>query len=85
MSDPLTKFIEPNYAEKEGFEPSVPLRVHQLSKLAHSTTLTPLRRATKVLKKQKFFILIENPKMNACPGPLMLLNPPFSICLQHCF
>ena len=30
-------------AEKEGFEPSVPLPVHQLSKLAHSTTLTSLR------------------------------------------
>ena len=30
-------------AEREGFEPSVPLRKHALSKRAHSTTLPPLR------------------------------------------
>ena len=30
-------------AEREGFEPSVPLRVHTISSRAHSTTLTPLR------------------------------------------
>ncbi len=29
-------------AEREGFEPSVTLRLHQISSLAHSTTLTPL-------------------------------------------
>ncbi len=30
-------------AEREGFEPSVPLRVHMISNHAHSTTLSPLR------------------------------------------
>src|SRR5579859_8174494 len=30
-------------AEREGFEPSVPLRVHVISNHAHSTTLPPLR------------------------------------------
>ncbi len=30
-------------AEREGFEPPEPLRVHVLSKHAHSTTLPPLR------------------------------------------
>ena len=29
-------------AEKEGFEPSVPVKVHLLSRQAHSTTLAPL-------------------------------------------
>jgi hypothetical protein len=37
----------------------------QLGKLAHSTTLTPLRRATKVLKFQKFYVLIQNGKMTS--------------------
>ena len=31
------------YAERAGFEPAIPLRVYKLSRLAHSTTLTPLR------------------------------------------
>ncbi len=30
-------------AERAGFEPAIPLRVYKLSRLAHSTTLTPLR------------------------------------------
>jgi hypothetical protein len=30
-------------AEREGFEPSVPLRTHMISNHAHSTTLPPLR------------------------------------------
>ena len=30
-------------AERGGFEPPIPLRVYKLSRLAHSTTLTPLR------------------------------------------
>ncbi len=30
-------------AERVGFEPTVPLLVHELSKLARSATLTPLR------------------------------------------
>ena len=29
-------------AEREGFEPSVPLRVHYLSRVARSTALAPL-------------------------------------------
>ena len=29
-------------AERGGFEPPIPLRVYKLSRLAHSTTLTPL-------------------------------------------
>ncbi len=32
-------------AEREGFEPSVPLRVHWLSRPAHSAALSPLRRS----------------------------------------
>jgi hypothetical protein len=31
-------------AEREGFEPSVRFTVHTLSRRAHSTALTPLRR-----------------------------------------
>ncbi len=31
-------------AEREGFEPSEPLRIHMISNHAHSTTLPPLRR-----------------------------------------
>jgi hypothetical protein len=30
-------------AEREGFEPSEPLRIHMISNHAHSTTLPPLR------------------------------------------
>ena len=30
-------------AERVGFEPTVPLLVHELSKLARSATLTPLQ------------------------------------------
>jgi hypothetical protein len=30
-------------AERAGFEPAIPLRVYKLSRLARSTTLTPLR------------------------------------------
>jgi hypothetical protein len=30
-------------AERVGFEPTIPLRVYKLSRLARSTTLTPLR------------------------------------------
>ncbi len=30
-------------AEREGFEPSLPLRVNQFSRLTHSTTLPPLQ------------------------------------------
>ena len=33
-------FLEPQVADREGFEPSVPMKVHTLSKRAHSTTLT---------------------------------------------
>ena len=36
-------------AERVGFEPTVPLRVHYLSRVANSTTLAPLR--TKLLCK----------------------------------
>ena len=32
-----------NIAERVGFEPTVPLLVHELSKLARSATLTPLQ------------------------------------------
>ena len=32
-----------NLAEREGFEPSVPLRVHRISSAALSTTQPPLR------------------------------------------
>ncbi len=34
---------DPVVAEREGFEPSVPVKVHALSKRAHSATLSPLR------------------------------------------
>jgi len=34
-------------AEREGFEPSEPLRVHMISNHAHSTTLPPLRKSLK--------------------------------------
>src|SRR2546430_1461985 len=37
------KLNERRMAEREGFEPSVPLRVHVISNHAHSTTLPPLR------------------------------------------
>ena len=30
-------------AEREGFEPSLPVKINQISNLAHSTTLPPLR------------------------------------------
>jgi hypothetical protein len=33
----------PNGAEREGFEPSIPLRVYRFSRPTHSTTLPPLR------------------------------------------
>ena len=33
-------------AEREGFEPSLPLRVNQFSRLTHSTALPPLRTLT---------------------------------------
>ena len=36
-------FWYPRYAEREGFEPSVPLRVHYLSRVARSTALAPLQ------------------------------------------
>ncbi len=42
------------FAEREGFEPSVPLTVHTLSKRARSATLTPLRR---------IFMCIETAKL----------------------
>ena len=32
-------------AEREGFEPSIPLRVYMISSHARSTTLPPLREA----------------------------------------
>ena len=32
------------FAEREGFEPPVPLTEHLISNQAHSTTLTPLRK-----------------------------------------
>ena len=37
-------------AEREGFEPPVPLRKHALSKRAHSTTLPPLRVSNRPIK-----------------------------------
>ena len=36
-------FFLKNIAERVGFEPTVPLLVHELSKLARSATLTPLQ------------------------------------------
>jgi hypothetical protein len=33
---------DPKMAEREGFEPPVPFRVHMISNHAHSTTLSPL-------------------------------------------
>ena len=32
-----------SFAEREGFEPSIPLRVYYLSRVANSTTLAPLQ------------------------------------------
>ena len=41
-------------AEREGFEPSVPLQVHMISNHAHSTTLPPLRVSeTRVIRGSK--------------------------------
>ncbi len=37
-------------AEREGFEPSVPVKVHRFSRPAHSATLSPLRRLYTSLK-----------------------------------
>lgn len=34
----------------EGFEPSVPMKAHTLSKRAHSTTLPPIRRKIESLR-----------------------------------
>ena len=39
-------------AEKEGFEPSIPVKVYQISSLAHSTTLPPLRNVHRVYPTQ---------------------------------
>jgi hypothetical protein len=41
-------------AEREGFEPSEPLRIHMISNHAHSTTLPPLRMPeTRVIRESK--------------------------------
>lgn len=39
------------YAEREGFEPSVPGRAHSLSRGAHSTALAPLLEANFLRRK----------------------------------
>ena len=39
-------------AEREGFEPSKPVKVYTLSRRADSTTLTPLRRETVTISQR---------------------------------
>ena len=39
----LQRDVEKREAEREGFEPSVPVKVHRFSRPAHSATLSPLR------------------------------------------
>ena len=41
-------------AEREGFEPSIPIQVYWFSRPAHSTTLPPLRLRRKVLEYCSF-------------------------------
>ena len=41
-SEPI-QMLSFGFAEREGFEPPVPLTAHLISNQAHSTTLTPLR------------------------------------------
>ncbi len=46
-------------AEREGFEPPVGLRLHVLSKHAHSTTLPPLRDGPKGRFKLKLVAAVN--------------------------
>ena len=46
-------------AERVGFEPTVPLLVHELSKLARSATLTPLQFTGPYF--YNFYIVISRP------------------------
>ena len=63
---------EEKLAEREGFEPPVALRLHVLSKHAHSTTLPSLRRS--VGHSCERFPMDEGPK-NVRPLPRSTVNP----------
>ncbi len=43
--------LRPRKAEREGFKPPVPVKVHLISNQAHSITLTPLRLIIKQITK----------------------------------
>ena len=55
-------------AEREGFEPPVGLRLHVLSKHAHSTTLPPLRDCERVE-------LREFPRSRSTANPVRKISP----------
>ena len=58
-------------AEREGFEPSEPVRVHLISNQAHSATLPPLQICEKKLMKSdtidlKYMPIVFPYKEHAC-------------------
>ena len=56
------------YAEREGFEPSIPLRVYYLSRVANSTALAPLHKL-----RIKYTVIFSERKVYC----FMFANPPF--------
>jgi hypothetical protein len=58
-------------AEREGFEPSEPLRIHMISNHAHSTTLPPLRVVeTRVIRRSKGKIKGDGMRKRQTQSPL---------------
>ena len=67
-------FFLKNIAERVGFEPTVPLLVHELSKLARSATLTPLQ----FIGPYYFIIPFgHSPKESFGLTPLQFIGPYF--------
>src|SRR5258708_15682679 len=55
-------------AEREGFEPSIPLRVYRFSRPTHSTTLPPLRVGSPPILRTRP-AAFKNARPARTPGP----------------